>query len=163
MTHFEVGDMAVYQGKGIGEITDVGTMEVAGTSLQVYTLRMDSGTIVRVPTHKAEAVGLRGLIEPEQVPGVYEILKGEAARPKDKTWNRRYRAYSEKLRTGSVDEIAQVMRDLYRLQDDKELSYGERQMLDQARSLLVKELSLATQRDELEVAQELEDLFTGEC
>ncbi len=163
MGHFEIGDMAVYQGQGIGQITDVGTMEVAGNSLEVYTLRMDTGTIVRIPTHKAADVGLRGLIEPEQVPSVYAVLREEADRPKDKTWNRRFRAYNEKLRTGSVLEIAQVMRDLYRLKSDKELSYGERQMLDQARSLLVKELSLATQRDEIEVAQELEDIFAGEC
>ncbi len=163
MAQFTVGDRAVYQGKGIGEITEVGTMQVGGASLEVYTLRMEGGAIVRIPTHKAADVGLRGLIEAAEVPAVYEILREAAGRPKDKTWNRRYRAYSEKLRAGSVQEIAEVTRDLSRLQDDKELSYGERQMLEQARSLLVKELSIATRRDEIEIAQELEDLFAAAC
>ncbi len=160
---FQVGDMAVYQGQGIGQITDIGDMSVAGMSLEVYTLRMHDGTIVRVPTAKATSVGLRNVIDVAEVPEVYHILRQEADGPKDKTWNRRYRAYSEKLRTGSVREIAEVLRDLYRLKGDKELSYGERQMLDQARTLLVQELSLATKRDEVEVSQELEELFVGEC
>lgn len=159
MESFAVGDMAVYQGQGIGEITDIGKMEVAGSSLEVYTLTMEGGTVVRIPTHKATDVGLRSLIDPGKVPEVYKILKEKGSKPKEKTWNRRYRAYNEKLRNGSIRDIAQVMRDLYRLQSTKELSYGERQMLDQARSLLVKELALATAREELEVAQELEELF----
>ncbi len=160
---FTVGDMAVYQGQGIGEITEIGDMHVGGMSLEVYTLTMADGTIVRVPTAKATTVGLREVIDEADVPEVYQILRQEAERPKDKTWNRRYRAYSEKLRTGSVREIAEVLRDLYRLKGDKELSYGERQMLDQARTLLVQELSLATRRDENEVGQELDELFIGEC
>lgn len=163
MNHFEVGDMAVYQGQGVGQITGIDKMEVGGASLEVYTLQMESGTIVRVPTHKATTVGLRELIAAEAVPQVYDILREAGQGPRDKTWNRRYRAYSDKLRMGTVSETAEVMRDLYRLQGNKELSYGERQMLDQARRLLVRELSLATQRDEGEVAQELEDLFVADC
>ncbi|MCB9550488.1 MAG: CarD family transcriptional regulator [Myxococcales bacterium] len=159
MAHFTVGDIAVYQGQGIGRITDISTMEVAGASLEFYTVHMDSGTIVRVPTHKADDVGLRSPIDPQDVPAVYGILKADADRPADKTWNRRYRAYSEKLRSGSVEDLAQVTRDLYRLQDGKDLSFGERQMLEQARTLLVKELSLATRRDEGEIAQEIEAVF----
>lgn len=161
---FSVGDMAVYQGKGIGEITDIGKMEVAGASIEVYTLRLvESGTTIRIPTHKADAVGLREIIDVDEVESVYDILRAKAVRSGDKTWNRRYRAYREKLRTGSVHEIARVLRDLYRLKNDKELSYGERQMLEEARNLLVKELSFATKRDEMEIVQELEDLFASEC
>jgi len=159
MVEFSVGDVAVYQGQGIGRITEVGTMQVAGTELKVYTLRMDSGAIVRIPTNKAESVGLREVTPLSEVPAVYEILRQEGQRPKDKTWNRRYRAYSEKLRTGSVKDIAEVFRDLVYLRGHKELSFGERQMLEQARSLLVKELSLATERAEGDVEQELETLL----
>ncbi len=162
MIEFQVGDMAVYQGQGIGQITEIEVMEVGGAAHEFYTLKLADGTIVRVPTAKASQ-RLREVIDADEVPEVYNILRQEADGPKDKTWNRRYRAYSEKLRTGSVREIAQVLRDLYRLKGDKELSYGEKQMLDQARTLLVQELSLATQRDELEVAQELDELFVGEC
>lgn len=161
MAHFAVGDVAVYQGQGIGRITDISTMEVAGSSLEFYTVHMDSGTIVRVPTHKADDVGLRSPIGAEEVPMIYGILKADADRPVDKTWNRRYRAYSEKLRSGSVEDLAQVTRDLYRLQDDKDLSFGERQMLEQARGLLIKELSLATRKGEVEIAGEIEAVFAA--
>lgn len=164
MVQFSVGDMAVYQGQGIGQITDIGEIQVGSAAIEVYVLRLvENGTTIRIPIHKAESVGLREVINPAEVPGVYRILKEAGRKPEDKTWNRRYRAYMEKLKTGSVHEIAQVMRDLYRLKGDKDLSYGERKMLDQARTLLVKELSLATRRDETDVAAELEELFTGEC
>ncbi|MCA9527123.1 MAG: CarD family transcriptional regulator [Myxococcales bacterium] len=159
MVEFTVGDVAVYQGQGIGRITGVGTMRVAGTELKVYTLRMDSGAIVRIPTDKAQSVGLREVTPLAEIPAVYDILRQEGQRPKDKTWNRRYRAYSEKLRTGSVKDIAEVFRDLVFLRGTKELSFGERQMLEQARTLLVKELSLATDRAEGDVEQELETLL----
>ena len=159
MVEFTVGDVAVYQGQGIGRITGVGTMRVAGTELKVYTLRMDSGAIVRIPTDKAQSVGLREVTPLAEIPAVYDILRQEGQRPKDKTWHRRYRAYSEKLRTGSVKDIAEVFRDLVFLRGTKELSFGERQMLEQARTLLVKELSLATDRAEGDVEQELETLL----
>ncbi|MCA9537852.1 MAG: CarD family transcriptional regulator [Myxococcales bacterium] len=162
MVSFAVGDLAVYQGQGVGRITEVGPMEVAGASLTVYTVTMESGTIVRVPTHRARDVGLRGLVEPAQVADVYTILRGEPDHPTDKAWNRRHRIYSDKLRSGSVQALAEVTRDLSRLRDDKDLSYGERQMLDQARTLLVRELALATERDEFEVARELEQLLALE-
>lgn len=161
MMEFAVGDMAVYQGRGIGQITDIGTMEVAGTSLKVYTVQMDSGAIVRIPTNKAQSVGLRVVTPPDEIPAVYDILRQEGQQPKDKTWNRRYRVYSEKLRSGSVRDIAEVLRDLVFLRGTKELSYGEKQMLEQARSLLVKELSLATDQAENAVEQELETIFAA--
>lgn len=161
---FLVGDMAVYQGQGIGQITDIGQMKVGAASIEVYTLRLvETGTTIRIPTHKAGEVGLREIIDEAEVRTVYGILREQAQKLEDKTWNRRYRHYREKLRTGSVQEVARVLRDLYRLKSDKELSYGERQMLDEARNLLVKELSFATRRDETEIVQELEDLFGREC
>ena len=164
MVQFSVGDMAVYQGQGIGQITGIGQMQVGPSTVDVYTLRLvENGTTIRIPISKANSVGLRELIDPVEIPGVYEILKEAGRKPEDKPWNRRYRAYMDKLKTGSVHEIARVLRDLYRLKGDKDLSYGERKMLDQARNLLVKELSLASRRDETEVAQELEELFAAEC
>jgi CarD family transcriptional regulator len=77
----------------------------------------------------------------------------------NQTWNRRYREYMEKIKTGSVYEIAEVLRDLYRLKTDKDLSFGERKMLDTAKSLLIKELSLAQQIREDVVENELKAIF----
>ncbi|MCA9543148.1 MAG: CarD family transcriptional regulator [Myxococcales bacterium] len=157
MERFSVGDLAVYQDQGVGQITDVGRLELAGASLEVYTVVMQhSGAIVRVPTHKAAAVGLRGLTPRTQVGSVFEILRSKAEKPREKTWNRRYRVYTERLRTGELGEIAKVLRDLEQLRRDKdELSYGERQMLEQARGLVVQEVAKVTGRDESEVADEV--------
>ena len=164
MNQFTVGDMAVYQAQGVGEITDISNMEVGGGSIEVYTLRiLEKGTTIRIPVAKATQVGLRELINTQQVDEIYEILREEGHKPTDKTWNRRYRAYQDRLKSGSVHEIARVLRDLYRLQSDKDLSFGERKMFNQARSLLVTEISMATRREEVDVARELEGLFAGEC
>ncbi len=159
MDRFSVGDLAVYQDQGVGEITEVGRLELAGASLEVYTVQMESGAIVRVPTHKAQVVGLRGLIHPAQVSSVFDILQSAAEKSREKTWNRRYRVYSERLRSGELSEIAKVLRDLEQLRREKdELSYGERQMLEQARGLVVQEVARVTGRDETEVAEQVASL-----
>ena len=80
----------------------------------------------------------------------------------NQTWNRRYRQYMEKIRTGSPYEIAAVLRDLYQLKFDKDLSFGERKMLDTAKSFLIKEISLAKNVDEQQIEQEISDIF-GSC
>lgn len=158
---FAVGNITVYQGQGIGHITAIDNVEVAGSSLEVYTVKMESGTIVRVPTSKAKAVGLRMLTLPEGVPAIYEVLRDRPTEQTEKTWNRRHRVYNDKLRQGAVTEIAEVIRDLSHLKFDKTLSYSEREMLEQARTLLIRELSLSTKRDEAEIAREIEGLLTA--
>jgi CarD family transcriptional regulator len=112
-----------------------------------------------VPTTNAGSVGLRVLIQSKQVKEVYEILK-ERDIPRDtQTWNRRYREYMEKIKTGSVFEIAEVLRDLCVLRMTKDLSFGERKMLDTARGLLVKELALAKGVGDDKIAGEIDALF----
>ena len=102
--------------------------------------------IVKVPITKVEKVGLRGLVEAEDIETVYEILQTRELVDQT-TWNRRQREYTEKIRTGSIFEVAEVMRDLCLLRTGKDLSFGERKMLDKAQGLLVKELSLATETE----------------
>jgi CarD family transcriptional regulator len=104
-------------------------------------------------------VGLRAIISEKEVPKIYRILKSKDEATDAQTWNRRYREYMEKIKTGSIFEIAEVLRDLYRLKFDKDLSFGERKMLDTAKSLLVKELSLAQRLKEEDVEDELKELF----
>ena len=164
MLQFSIGDKAVYQSQGIGEIIEIGTMQVGGASIEFYTLHIiEQGTTIRVPTKKAASVGLREIIDQTQVGEIYDILRGENTRPTDKAWNRRYRAYQERLKSGSVFDIARVVRDLRSLQEEKPLSFGERRMLNHARSLLVKEISMSTSRTEIGVAAELEALCVGNC
>jgi len=104
-------------------------------------------------------VGLRSIIAKKDVSKIYKILKTKEVSVDNQTWNRRYREYMEKIKTGSVYEIAEVLRDLYRLKMEKDLSFGERKMLDTAKSLLVKELSLAQQIREDIVENELKQIF----
>lgn len=160
MVAFSVGDNAVYPGYGVGQITSIESKEISGTRLTFYSLKiLDTGMKIMVPKHNAEAVGLRPIISREEATKVIDILKEKEIRVDNQTWNRRYREYMEKIKTGSVYEIAEVLRDLFLLKVDKELSFGERKMLDTARNLLLKELSLATGADELRREEEVAAIF----
>jgi len=160
MVAFSVGDNAVYPGYGVGQITSIESKEISGTRLTFYSLKiLDTGMKIMVPKHNAEAVGLRPIISREEANKVIDILKEKEIRVDNQTWNRRYREYMEKIKTGSVYEIAEVLRDLFLLKVDKELSFGERKMLDTARNLLLKELSLATSAAELKGEEEVAAIF----
>jgi len=160
MIAFNVGDNAVYPGYGVGQITAIETKEISGTRLTFYSLKiLDTGMKIMVPKHNAEAVGLRPIISRIEASKVIDILKEKEIRVDNQTWNRRYREYMEKIKTGSVYEIAEVLRDLFLLKVDKELSFGERKMLDTARNLLLKELSLATGTEQLKQEQEVAAIF----
>lgn len=147
---FNVGDNAVYPGHGVGQVTAIETKEILGSSQTFYTIQIiESGMKIMVPKNNAESVGLRPIISKTEANRVLDILRETDVKVDNQTWNRRYREYMEKIKTGSVYEIAEVLRDLFVLRVDKELSFGERKMLDTARNLLLKELTLATSRDEL--------------
>ena len=115
---------------------------------------------IMIPTTTSANVGLRAIICREEVAKVIDILKERDVKITAQTWNRRYREYMEKIKTGSVFEVAVVMRDLFLLKEDKDLSYGERKMLDTAKNLLVKELSLAKQTEEEQIEKQIEKLFS---
>jgi CarD family transcriptional regulator len=160
MNRFHVGDKAVYPGHGVAEITGVETKEISGASMEFYVLSvLDNGMKVMVPKRNAQMVGLRRIVGQDEVSEVYGVLKRRGEKISTATWNRRYREYMEKIKTGSLLEIATVLRDLCLLRSDKDLSFGERKMLDTARSLLVQELALAKGQEEKAVARELDALF----
>lgn len=157
---FAVGDNAVYPGHGVGEVTSIETKEIMGSKHVFYSIRiLESGMKIMVPKSNVATVGLRPIISKLEAGKVLEILKQKNVKIDNQTWNRRYREYMDKIRTGSVYEIAEVLRDLFLLRVDKELSFGERKMLDTARSLLLKELSLATSQTELSEQEEVKAIF----
>jgi CarD family transcriptional regulator len=158
---FQVGDVAVYPAHGVGEVKSIESREISGSTHTFYVLQiLENGMKIMVPTGNINAVGLREIISKDEVEAVYDILKERDIPMDDKqTWNRRYREYMDKIKTGSIYEIAEVYRDLSLLRGDKELSFGERKLLDQARALLVKELAFAERRDEDEIEIELQDIF----
>ncbi|MCB9024703.1 MAG: CarD family transcriptional regulator [Bdellovibrionaceae bacterium] len=160
MAEFKVGDHAVYPLHGVGEITAIEIKEMLGDTHTFYSIRiLDTGMKIMVPATKAEAVGLRHIISKTEAGKVLDILKETEIKIDNQTWNRRYREYMEKIKTGSVYEIAEVLRDLYLLKVDKELSFGERKMLDTARNLLLTELSLATSTEELRAQDDVKLIF----
>src|SRR5271167_1508706 len=159
-TSFKTGDKAVYPGQGVGEVMGIEHTEVAGQRQSFYVLRiLENGMRIMIPINKVGSVGLREIISEEDVEQVYAILREKEVSVDSTTWNRRYREYMDKIKTGSVFEIAEVLRDLYLLRSDKDLSFGERKMLDTARSLLIKELAIAKACDEQDVEADLKKIF----
>ena len=158
---FKVGDLAVYPAHGVGVIERIETQEISGSSQDFYVMRiLDNGMIIMIPTRNVNSVGLREIIQKKEVQKLYSILKKRDVPVDNQTWNRRYREYMDKIKTGSVYEVAEVYRDLLMLKIEKELSFGERKMLDTARSLLVKEISLAKQVAESQIERDLEKIFS---
>jgi CarD family transcriptional regulator len=159
---FKKGEKVVYPAHGVGVIDDIQLKVISGTERKFYMLKiLDSEMTIMIPTENVDAVGLRRVIGKDMVTKIYKILRQKNVEVDTQTWNRRYREYTEKIKTGSPLEIAKVLRDLLVLKGDKELSFGERKMLDTARSLLVKELSIARAHPEEKIMEELRTIFAN--
>ncbi len=143
--NYKIGDLAVYPAHGVGVIQAIETRSISGERREsFYVLRvLDTGITIMVPVQNTDQVGLRRIMDARAVTSVYRILRAREVDVEPKPWNRRYRQYMDKLKSGSPFEIAEVLRNLLLLKGEKALSFGERKMLDTARTLLVKEISLA--------------------
>jgi len=159
---FQIGDKAVYPAQGVAEVIGVDNKEINSTVCAFYVLRvLDTDMQILVPKEKADQVGLRPVATDDEVEEVFDILREQDVHIDKQTWNRRYRGFMEKIKTGSLFEVAEVFRDLYRLKSTKTLSFGERRMLDTAKNLIVKELSVARNWTEQKVETELEKAFAA--
>nr|NJM01562.1 CarD family transcriptional regulator [Desulfobacula sp.] len=157
---FSKGDVAVYPAHGVGYIESIESKEINGDTLNFYMMKIvENGMVIMIPTSNVESVGLRELIPETEVPEVYKVMKEKAQGSDNQTWNRRYREYMDKIKTGSIYDVAEVFRDLFQLKLEKDLSFGERKLLDTAQNLLVQELSMAKDVDEKSMMQEIESLF----
>jgi len=156
---FQVGDKAYYPVHGIAEVVGLEKREIGSKATHVYILKTDSGLKIIVPTDNAEAVGLRAIMSVADVREVFSILRSTEVTTDHQTWNRRQREYMDKIKTGSAYEIAEVLRDLYLLRRHKDLSFGERRMLETARGLLVREIAIARKEAEGQIEAEIETIF----
>ncbi len=161
---FKAGNKAVYPAHGVVEIQGIEAKEICGTKKDFYILKvMDSDVIVMVPTDNAESVGLRPVIRKVEVKKIYSILKSKKHNATllngNQSWNKRYREYAEKLKSGNIFDVAEVLKQIHLLQEEKELSFGEKRVHDMARNLLVKEISIAKGAAEDQVASEIEKLL----
>jgi len=142
------------------EVVNIEEKDIAGNRQRFYVLRiLDTNHKIMVPVSNAGARGLRQVISEHEIREIFDILKERTIRLDNQTWNRRYRGFKEKIDTGSIYDVAEVLRDLYRLKTDKQLSFGERRMLDTARGLIVKEIAIARGQTEEHVKTEIESIF----
>lgn len=157
---FKVGDMAVYPTQGVGVIEDIESREFAGQSQKFYILRIvDSDMRIMIPVTNVKTVGMRRLIDQTYITNVFDALAEPNENGKIASWSRRQREYNDKLKTGDLIEVAEVLRELYQISSEKELSYGEKKVLEQARKLLVTEVALAEGEKEDKVVKRLENIF----
>ncbi len=159
---FNVGDLAVYPAHGVGLVEGIEEKSISGIEHIFYVIRiLDNDMKIMIPRKNAEHIGLRRVISGNEVEQVYAILEKKDVEFTPQTWNRRYREYMDKIKTGSIFDLAAVLRDLYILQMDKPLSFGEKKMLDTAKGLLIKELSIAKDKEEEEITEEIESIFNN--
>ena len=156
---FVVGDYVVYPKHGVGRVIELQNSEIAGMSLELYVLRFEKEKMtLRVPTNKAESVGMRKLSSDKQMQEALQTLKGKP-RVKRTMWSRRAQEYEAKINSGDLIAISEVVRDLYRSDDQPEQSYSERQIFEAACSRLARELAAMEQVDEPTAVQKLIEIL----
>ena len=149
---FNVGDQIVYPMHGAGTIDSIEEKDILGEKQSYYILRMPGEIKVMVPVDKAEQVGVRNIIDRTSADKVFSLLSQDETEM-DKNWNKRYRDNMEKIKSGDIYEIADVVRNLSFKQKEKGLSTGEKKMLTNAKQILVSELVLAQQADQNEIEE----------
>ncbi|HJL17061.1 MAG TPA: CarD family transcriptional regulator [Sandaracinaceae bacterium LLY-WYZ-13_1] len=160
--NFKVGDKSVHPHHGVGEVTAIESKEIAGHEKTFYILKIvDNGMKVMVATDAAERLGLRKVISRKEAKKVLAVLEIKEIAVTSQPWNRRYREYTEMLNSGSLYEVAKVLRDLSLIKTEKDLSFGERGLLDKAKSLLVTELAVARRCKEQTVENEIERVLSA--
>ncbi|ARC55911.1 RNA polymerase-binding transcription factor CarD [Frondihabitans sp. 762G35] len=158
---FEVGETVVYPHHGAAEITAVTTRVVKGTERLYLTLRVMHGDLeIQVPAENVEMVGVRDVIGEDGIRQVFEVLRTPFTE-EPTNWSRRYKANVEKLASGDVIKVSEVVRDLWRRDNDKGLSAGEKSMLAKARQILVSELALAEHTDEKKAESVLDEVLAS--
>lgn len=158
MVRFEKGSKVVHKAHGVGTIFGVESMKLGGVSQDYYLLKIDaSGLVVRFPTGGGTAL-VRNLANEKEIREVYKILSSPP-RNYSMVWNRRKKEFLDKIKSGSLFEIAEVLRDLSRLKDGKDLSFGEKEMLEKARERIVNEISAARSQSMDEVDEELDQVL----
>lgn len=158
---FKVGELVVYPAHGVGVIEAIETKEISNSHQAFYIMRiLENGMVIMIPKNNAQTVGLRHIVSKEEIPKVYEVLKNHNfVSSNGQSWHKRYREYVERLKMGSVCGLAEVIKELILIGKEKELSFGERRLLDTARRFLIKELSIAQDVSEKTIEKELNSLL----
>ncbi|MBN2706822.1 MAG: CarD family transcriptional regulator [Deltaproteobacteria bacterium] len=160
---FSIGDLAVYPGHGVGQIKSIEQREVCDETQDFYIMViLGSNITIMIPKNNTTNVGLRQLVNHDEIKEVYSTLKRRRVKLSHQTWNKRYKQFHDKIKRGSLFEVAEVYRDLNLISVNKELSFGERKMMETARHLIVSELARARALKECEVEKEINEIFATE-
>ena len=158
---FEVGETVVYPHHGAALIEEIKTRTIKGEEKMYLKLKVTQGDLViEVPAENVDLVGVRDVVDEEGLKKVYAVLQADDVEEAS-NWSRRYKANVEKLASGDVLKVAEVVRDLWRRDKDRGLSAGEKRMLTKARHILTSELALAKDIDEEEAEKRLDDILAG--
>ena len=154
----------MYPVHGVVEVQGVEEKEILGSKKTFYILNvLESNVKLMVPTDNIESVGLRPVVRKKEVKKVLDILKeenGEVPKLGVQSWNKRYKEYADKVKSGDIYEIARVLRDIHHLKKVKNLSFGEKRIMENALSHVVKELSISLRKKEGEVSSQIEEIFS---
>ena len=160
-TDFRPNDFVVYPAHGVGRIMSIEEQEIAGHRLELFVISFEKDKMtLRVPTAKATSIGMRQLSSPEVVDRAFETLKGKA-RVKRAMWSRRAQEYEQKINSGDLVAIAEVVRDLHRNDDQREQSYSERQLYEAALDRLTREVAAVAGTDEAGAQQRVDSVLTA--
>ncbi|MEX0310515.1 MAG: CarD family transcriptional regulator [Tateyamaria sp.] len=158
---FRPNEYVVYPAHGVGQITSVEKQEVAGIELELFVITFEKDKMtLRVPTNKATEIGMRALSSPDVISQAMKTLKGKA-KVKRAMWSRRAQEYEQKINSGDLIAIAEVVRDLHRTDDQREQSYSERQLYEAALERLTREVAAVSGGDEIAAAKEVDDVLSS--
>lgn len=158
---FRPNEFVVYPSHGVGRIVSIEEQEIAGFQMELFVISFEKDKMtLRVPTEKATSVGMRGLSSPDVVGKAMATLKGRA-RVKRAMWSRRAQEYEQKINSGDLISIAEVVRDLHRNDDQREQSYSERQLYEAALERLTREVAAVDGVDEAKAQQKVDDVLVS--
>ncbi|MCH2168056.1 MAG: CarD family transcriptional regulator [Oceanicola sp.] len=158
---FRPDDFVVYPAHGVGKIVSIEEQEIAGMSMELFVIAFEKDKMtLRVPTHKATEIGMRALSEPDVVNQAMKTLKGKA-KVKKAMWSRRAQEYEQKINSGDLIAIAEVVRDLHRTDDQREQSYSERQLYEAALERLTREIAAVSSVDEDTAQKQIDEVLVS--
>ncbi|WP_116131453.1 CarD family transcriptional regulator [Tropicimonas sp. IMCC34043] len=158
---FRPNDFVVYPAHGVGRIISIEEQEIAGLSLELFVISFEKDKMtLRVPTHKATEIGMRSLSSPDVVSRAMKTLKGKA-KVKRAMWSRRAQEYEQKINSGDLISIAEVVRDLHRTDDQREQSYSERQLYEAALERLTREIAAVSGLGEGDAQKEVDEVLVN--
>lgn len=159
---FKIGDVVVYPGYGIGKIHSIDQKTIEGKNFQAYVFKpLDKDTEIFIPIDSVQKIGLRPIISKDRINDIYVILTKEEVKITNGNWNKRYKEYTDKLKSGDIYVLANLVKELYELSKKKNLSFGEKKIFERAKELLVLELSYCENCSPMEIENKLMELLNS--